>query len=65
VGFLRKGYIAAGLLLGAAILPAIFMPLTLVFTSLLLIAGILAFFVKPDRASLPGKGKRARRRDED
>lgn len=49
VGKLKK--ISAGILVIAAVVPAIFAPQSLIFTFLLIIAGILAFFVKDPQAS--------------
>ena len=43
----KIGKIAAVIILASAIIPAIFSPISLVFTFFFLIAGILAFFVKP------------------
>lgn len=47
LALLRKGKIAAGVLLTAAVAPAIFEPKSLVFSCLLVVAGLLAFAVKP------------------
>ena len=48
VFLMRKiGKIAAVILLATGIVPGIFSPMSLLFTSLLVIGGILAFFVKP------------------
>lgn len=48
VFLIRKiGKIAAVIILACAIIPAIFAPISLVFTFFFIIAGILAFFVKP------------------
>lgn len=43
----KIGKIAAVIILAAGIVPAFFSPMSLLFTSLLVIGGILAFFVKP------------------
>jgi len=45
LGKLKK--IGAGIILVTGIVPAIFSPMSLVFTFLLVLAGILAFFIKP------------------
>ena len=42
-----KGKFAAGVLISAAVAPAIFEPKSLVFSFLLVVAGLLAFAVKP------------------
>ncbi len=42
-----KGKIAAALMLAGAILPAIWVPKSLIFTCLLLLGGIVSFFAKP------------------
>jgi hypothetical protein len=62
LGFFRKKYAAAGMLIGAVVLPTIFMPLSLVFSCPLLIAGILAFLVGPE---MPISRKKPVRRDEE
>lgn len=43
----KIGKISAVIILASAIVPAIFEPVTLAFTFFFVIAGILAFFVKP------------------
>lgn len=43
----KIGKIAAVIIMACAIVPAIFSPISLVFTFFFIIAGILAFFVKP------------------
>ncbi|HWQ43738.1 MAG TPA: hypothetical protein VN456_17135, partial [Desulfosporosinus sp.] len=43
----KIGKIAAVIILASAIVPAILAPISLVFTFFFVIAGILAFFVKP------------------
>lgn len=43
----KIGKIAAAIILASAIIPAIFSPISLAFTFFFVIAGILAFFVKP------------------
>ncbi len=43
----RIGKIAAVIIVATGIVPAFFSPTSLLFTSLLVIGGILAFFVKP------------------
>jgi hypothetical protein len=50
LAFLRKGVIAGPVLLAGAILPAVFHPVSLVFASPLVLAGILAFFVRSGQA---------------
>ncbi len=56
VGFYGQGLIAAALLAAAVIVPAIFEPRTLVFTSPLALAAILALFIrKPRPAPSPTK----------
>ena len=47
LALLRKGKFAAGVLISAAVAPAIFEPKSLVFSFLLVVAGLLAFAVKP------------------
>ena len=43
----KIGKIAAAIILASAIIPAIFSPISLAFTFFFVIAGILAFLVKP------------------
>jgi hypothetical protein len=47
LAMMGKGKIAALLMLAGAIVPAIWAPKSLVFTFLLVIGGIVCFFVKP------------------
>jgi hypothetical protein len=47
LAFLGKGMSAAALLLAAALGPAIINPLGLIFTCPLVVAGVLALFVRP------------------
>jgi hypothetical protein len=47
LAMMGKGKIAALLMLAGVIVPAIWAPKSLVFTCLLLIGGIVCFFVKP------------------
>jgi hypothetical protein len=47
LAMMGKGKIAALLMLAGAIVPAIWAPKSLIFTFLLLIGGIVSFFVKP------------------
>ena len=51
LAMMGKGKIAALLMLAGVIVPAIWAPKSLVFTFLLLIGGIVCFFVKPKSAS--------------
>jgi hypothetical protein len=51
LAMMGKGKIAALLMLAGAIVPAIWMPRSLGATFLLLIAGVVCFFVKPKRAA--------------
>ncbi len=44
---MRKGKIAAPVLIGAAVLPAIYEPKSLVFSFILIIAGLFALGAKP------------------
>lgn len=53
LAFMGKGKIAGPLMLLGALLPAIFAPKALVFTALLVIAGVVSFFVKPRRQAPP------------
>jgi hypothetical protein len=43
----KIGKLSAVIILAAAVVPAVLEPITLVFTFFFIIAGILAFFVKP------------------
>ncbi|WRS28645.1 hypothetical protein U6B65_05810 [Oscillospiraceae bacterium MB08-C2-2] len=43
----KIGKLAAGIILACAIVPAIFSPISLVFTFFFLIGGLLLFFAKP------------------
>jgi hypothetical protein len=47
LAFMGRGKIAAVLMLAGAILPAIWAPKSLIFTCLLLLGGIVSFFIKP------------------
>lgn len=47
LALMRKGKIAAPVLIASAVLPAIFEPQSLVFSFLLIIAGLLALGAKP------------------
>jgi hypothetical protein len=47
LAMMGKGKIAALLMLAGAILPAIWVPKSLIFTCLLLLGGIVSFFAKP------------------
>ncbi len=51
LAMMGKGKIAALLMLAAVILPAIWAPKSLVFTCILLIAGIVSFFAKPKQGA--------------
>jgi hypothetical protein len=51
LAMMGKGKIAALLMLAGVIVPAIWAPQSLVFTFLLLIGGIVCFFVKPKQAA--------------
>jgi hypothetical protein len=53
LALMRKGKIAAAVLIGAAVAPAIFEPKSLVFSFLLIVAGLLAVAVKPKPALVP------------
>jgi hypothetical protein len=53
LALMRKGKVAAGLLIGAAVAPAIFEPKSLVFSFLLIVAGLLAVAVKPRPVAAP------------
>lgn len=56
LAYLRKGLFAAVVLLVGAILPAVLHPATLVFTFPLILAGLLALFIRaPQPAGLYGK----------
>jgi hypothetical protein len=59
LAFLRKGMFAALVLVAGAILPAIFNPSSLLFTCPLILAGLLAFFVRGVPAPVPEPGKPA------
>jgi hypothetical protein len=52
LALMRKGKVAAGLLVGAAVAPAVFEPQALVFTFLLLLAGLFAVAIKPKASPL-------------
>jgi hypothetical protein len=52
LAMMRKGMIAALLMLAGAIVPAIWAPKSLGFTALLVIGAIVCFFVKPKNASV-------------
>ncbi len=47
LALMRKGKIAAPVLIGAAVLPAIYEPKSLVFSFILIIAGLFALGAKP------------------
>lgn len=51
LAMMGKGKIAALLMLAGAIVPAIWAPKSLIFTFLLVIGGIVCFFVKPRAAA--------------
>jgi len=51
LAMMGKGKIAALLMLAGAILPAIWVPKSLIFTCLLLLGGIVSFFAKPRQAA--------------
>jgi hypothetical protein len=48
-GFFGRGKSAAALLLVAAFGPALFVPFSLIFTGILIVAGLLALFIRPKR----------------
>jgi hypothetical protein len=52
LAMMGKGKIAAVLMLGGAILPAIWAPKSLIFTCLLLVGGIVSFFAKPRQTAV-------------
>ncbi|HMG06565.1 MAG TPA: hypothetical protein VK581_13980 [Chthoniobacterales bacterium] len=52
LAFMGKGKIAAILMLAGGILPAIWAPKSLIFTCLLLLGGIVCFFVKPRQTAV-------------
>jgi hypothetical protein len=52
LAMMGKGKIAAVLMLAGAIVPAIWVPKSLIFTCLLLLGGIVCFFVKPRQSAI-------------
>lgn len=53
LALMRKGKIAAPVLIASAVVPAIFEPKSLVFSFLLIIAGLLALGAKPKAEASP------------
>jgi len=53
LGFKGKGKLASAILIVAAVAPAVFVPKALVFTFLLGVGGIFAFFAKPKTQAAP------------
>lgn len=54
LAMMGKGKIAALLMLAGAIVPAIWVPKSLIFTFLLIIGGIVCFFIKPRPTAVTG-----------
>jgi hypothetical protein len=54
LAMMGKGKIAALLMLAGAIVPAIWVPKSLVFTFLLVLGGIVCFFIKPRPTAVTG-----------
>ncbi|HEV2841101.1 MAG TPA: hypothetical protein VGW39_07250 [Chthoniobacterales bacterium] len=54
LAMMGRGKIAALLMLAGALLPAIWVPKSLVFTCILLLGGIVSFFAKPRQAAVTG-----------
>ena len=53
LGFKGRGKIAAGILIVAAAAPVVFAPKAIIFTCLLALAGVFAFFARPKAETAP------------
>ena len=52
LAFRRRGFSAAALLLAAVVGPTFFFPKTIIFTGILILAGVLALLIRPARPKL-------------